>query len=60
MKEAWLGQGEIKFHDVSWENAPMSSHIIKTLGKLPVVQYQAGIVTRGSQDLLIEKQYSME
>ena len=38
----------------------MSSHIINTLSKLPIVQYQAGLVTRGSQDLLIEKQYSME
>ena len=60
MKEAWLGQGEIKFHDVAWESAPMSSRVINTLRKLPIVQYQAGLLTRGSQDLLIEQQYSME
>ena len=59
-REAWIGQGTVEFHEVAWEKAPMSSRIVNTLKKLPIVQYQAGVVTRGWQELLIHKQYPME
>ena len=60
IKEAWMGAGEIAFHEVEWEKAPMSSHVVNALRALPVVQYQGAVMTRGSQDLLIRKQYAME
>ncbi len=60
IKEAWMGQGEIEFHEVAWENAPMSSRVVNKLRKLPIVQYQAGVLTRVTQDLLISEQYPME
>jgi len=59
-KEAWMGQGKVEFHEVAWEKAPMSSHIVNTLRELPVVQYQLGMIARGWQDLIIEQQRSME
>ena len=55
-----MGAGEIAFHEVEWEKAPMSSHVVNALRALPVVQYQGAVMTRGSQDLLIRKQYAME
>jgi len=60
IKEAWIGQGEIVFHETAWEKAPMSYRVVNTLRELPIVEYQAGIMTRGSQDLLIHQQYPME
>jgi hypothetical protein len=60
LREAWMGQGEILFHEVAWEKAPLSHIAVNALRKLPVVQYQAGIMTRGSQNLLIHKQYPMQ
>jgi hypothetical protein len=59
-KEAWLGKGELTFHDVPWEKAPMSSRIVSRLKELPILEYQASVLTRGSQDLLIHKQHAME
>jgi hypothetical protein len=56
LREAWMGQGEVGFHDVSFEEAPISSRFIGTLKKLPIVQYQGAVMTRGSQDLLIHQQ----
>jgi hypothetical protein len=60
IREAWMGQGTIVFHETAWEKAPMSYRIVNALRQLPVVQYQGGIVTRGWQDLLIREQYRME
>jgi hypothetical protein len=60
LREAWMGQGTVTFHEVTWEKAPMSSRIINTLRALPIVQYQGAVVTRGWQELLIHKQYAME
>ena len=60
IKEAWMGQGNIIFHETAWEKAPMSYRIVNALRELPIVQYQGGIVTRGWQNLLIREQRPME
>ena len=60
IKEAWLGNGGILFHDVAWEKAPMSARAVNALKHLPVVELQGGIITQGSQDLLIHKQVVMK
>jgi len=59
-REVWMGQGAIHFHDVKWENAPLSYRAINALRALPVVQYQGALLTRLSQDLLIHKQHRLE
>ncbi len=60
IKEVLVGQGKITFHETAWENAPLSYRVINTLKKLPVVQYQGAVMTRGSNDLLIYQQHAME
>ncbi len=60
IKEILVGQGKIVFHETEWEKAPLSSRVVNTLKKLPVLQYQGAIVTRGSNDLLIYQQHPME
>lgn len=60
VREAWMGQGKVAFHDVAWEKAPLSWLVVKTLKELPIVEYQTGLMTRLSQDLLIHQQRRME
>ena len=60
LREVWIGQGEVAFHEVAWEKAPMSSRIVNALRELPIVQYQGAVMTRASQDLLIREQYALE
>ncbi|RJP75265.1 MAG: hypothetical protein C4532_00625 [Candidatus Abyssobacteria bacterium SURF_17] len=60
IKNVWMGQGKVTFHEVAWEKAPLSSRVVNVLNKLPVVQYQGALMTRGSQDLLIHLQHPME
>jgi hypothetical protein len=38
----------------------MSARAVNALKHLPVVELQGGIITQGSQDLLIHKQYVMK
>jgi hypothetical protein len=59
-KEVLVGQGKLMFHEIAWENAPLSYRVVNTLKKLPIVQYQGAVVTRGSNDLLIYQQHPME
>lgn len=59
-REAWMGQGTVRFHEVKWENAPLSFRVIRALKELPVVDYQGALLTRLSQDLLIHKQHHIE
>lgn len=60
LKEAWLGNGDILFHEVAWEKAPMSARAVNAIKQLPVVEMQRAIITRGSQDLLIHKQHVLK
>jgi acetoacetate decarboxylase len=55
-REAWMGQGQVNFHSVQWEHAPLSYRIINALKELPIVDYQGAVLTRLSQDLLIHQQ----
>ncbi len=59
-REAWMGKGEILFHNPTWEQAPLSYRIINALRDLPIVQYQGAVLARLSQDLLIHKQRHIE
>jgi acetoacetate decarboxylase len=54
--EAWMGRGELRFHDVTWEKAPLSFRIVTKLKNLPVVEYQGAVLARLTQDLLIHQQ----
>jgi hypothetical protein len=59
-KELLVGNGKITFHDVTWEEAPLSFRVVNTLKKLPVVEYKTAVLTRGPSQLLIHKQHPMK
>ncbi len=56
IREAWMGQGKVTFHENPWERAPLSSRVVNALARLPVVESLGGVATRGWQDLLISEQ----
>jgi acetoacetate decarboxylase len=60
MTQAWMGQGTVTFHALTWERAPLSAEIVGALAQLPVEQGLGAVVTRGSQDLLIGEQHPLE
>jgi len=47
-REALIGTGSVDFKDVSWEQAPMSAHIIDELKSLPLLRNLGARVTVGS------------
>jgi hypothetical protein len=59
-REIFVGKGTLTFHEVTWEEAPLSFRAVNTLRKLPVVEYRDAVMTRGSSDLLIHKQHPMK
>lgn len=60
IREAWIGSGDVVFHDVPWEKAPLSARAVSALRSLLVVENMGAVMTRGSQDLLIHQQYMIK
>lgn len=60
IREAWMGRGEVIFHEVAWEKAPLSWQPVNALRRLPIVQYQGALMMRTTQDLLIHQQYVLK
>lgn len=59
-KKILVGKGKITFHEVTWEEAPLSSRVVNKLKELPILEYKGAIVTRGPSELLIHKQRPMK
>lgn len=58
--EAWLGEGSHRFFETTWENAPMSAHVMQGLRTLVVKEYRTAVIIRGTLDLLIAECRRME
>ena len=52
-KEAWIGTGEVRWHHLTWEQNPTQYHIVNALEELPIIEYRAAMVTKGSSDLSV-------
>jgi acetoacetate decarboxylase len=50
---AWFGQGSHKFFDATWESAPTSFLVMQGLRTLVLKEYRAGVITKGTTDLLV-------
>ncbi len=51
--EALVGEGQINWHQLSWEQNPTQFHIVNALADLPVLAYLPAIVTKGSTNLIV-------
>ena len=60
IKEAWLGECKHTFFKSTWRDSLHSSKIMAALRKLKVKEYRAGVVTRGTLDLLVGESRKME
>lgn len=53
VREAWIGQGEISWRHLTWEQNPTQYRIVNALADLPVLEHRLGLVTKGSTNLFI-------
>lgn len=52
-KEVWVGEGEIDWNHLSWEQNPTQHHIVNALADLPILEYRPAVVTKGSVNLFV-------
>jgi 3-hydroxybutyryl-CoA dehydrogenase len=50
---AWIGEGEINWNHLTWEQNPTQCHIVNALADLPVLGYLPAMVTTGSTNLFV-------
>lgn len=48
IKRAWLGNGEVRFHETTRQQAPLAYPVANALTRLPVVAPMMTVVTKGS------------
>ena len=53
LTEAWVGEGQIDWHQLTWEQNPTQCHIVNALAELPVLGYLPALVARGSTNLIL-------
>jgi hypothetical protein len=51
IREAYSGEGKVKWNPLTFEQNPMQSHIIQALSGLPVKEYRECLMTRGENVL---------
>ena len=59
-EQAWVGESRIRFFEPTFEDAPVSHHILKGLQTLIVREYLPASITKGSTDLLISQSKNLE
>jgi len=50
---AWVGEGEIDWNHLTWEQNPTQHHIVNALADLPILAYLPAMVTTGSTNLFV-------
>lgn len=59
-KEVWLGQGEVHWEHLTWEQNPTQFHIVNALADLPNLGVVYTAVTKGTTDLEPEGKFVRE
>ncbi|MBW1709400.1 MAG: acetoacetate decarboxylase family protein [Deltaproteobacteria bacterium] len=52
-REAWVGKGEVKWQNLTWEQNPTQFHIVNALADLPIIEYRMAMVLKGESDLAV-------
>jgi hypothetical protein len=55
--EALVGEGEVDWNHLTWEQNPTQFHIVNALADLPILEYRPAIVTKGSSNLLLPERW---
>ncbi len=56
--EVWVGEGEVDWSHLTWEQNPTQCHIVNALEALPILTYLPAMVTRGSADLALPERWT--
>ena len=56
--EVFVGEGEVHWQKLLWEQNPTQFHIVNALEALPVLQYLPAIVTKGSANLVVPERWT--
>jgi hypothetical protein len=51
--EAYVGVGEIDWHQLTWEQNPTQYRIVNALAELPIIEQRSAIITKGSTNLFV-------
>ena len=51
--EAWVGDGEVEWQHLTWEQNPTQYRIVNALADLPMLEQRPAVVTRGSTNLFL-------
>lgn len=60
VRQAWLGECSHRFLNTTFESAPTADYVMQGLRTLVVKEYRAGVITKGSLDLLIAESRKIE
>lgn len=52
-KKAWIGNGQLIWHSLTWEQNPTQCHIVNALAGLPILEYLPARATLGSSNLFV-------
>lgn len=58
LSEVYLGEGEVNWQHLSWEQNPTQYHIVNALKGLPILRVLPAIVTKGSTNLSIPENWT--
>ncbi|WND03010.1 acetoacetate decarboxylase family protein [Temperatibacter marinus] len=52
-KQVMLGEGSVKWNQLSWEENPTQYQIVNALADLPILEYRPALMTKGATNLLV-------
>ena len=53
ISEAWVGEGNIDWQHLTWQQNPTQFHIVNGLADLPILEYRPALIFQGSSNLLV-------
>ncbi|ARN75268.1 acetoacetate decarboxylase family protein [Oceanicoccus sagamiensis] len=56
--EVSVGEGQIDWHQLTWEQNPTQFHIVNALADLPMLENLPAIVTKGSTNLMVPERWT--
>jgi hypothetical protein len=53
VKEKWVGEGTVEFHQAAWEDLPTTCHIVNAFHELEILEYRGASIVKsvGAKDL---------
>ncbi len=52
-REVFVGEGEVDWHSLTWQQNPTQFQIVNAIAALPIISYLPSVVTKGSVNLTL-------